>query len=191
MTSRPTAAVFTDEFFDTPNGKTAHGLVRFTRRYEIAAVIDSTAAGEDAGEALGIGPRGLPIVPDLTEALAVAKERELPATHFVIGLAPDGGRLSGRARVDVMDALGRGLAVDAGLHDYLSDDPEIGALARAQGVRLRDVRKPPPIKDLHFFSGKIEEVGALRIAVLGTGFFDGVPAEALTGKRRQAFAGLV
>lgn len=27
-----------------------------------------------------------------------------------------------------------------------------------------------------------------EISVLGTGFFDGVPAEALTGKRRQAFA---
>jgi uncharacterized NAD-dependent epimerase/dehydratase family protein len=67
-----------------------------------------------------------------------------------------------------MDALGRGLNVDSGLHDYLSDDPELAALARARGCRIRDVRKPPPIRDLHFFSGKIEEVKCLRIAVLGT-----------------------
>jgi uncharacterized NAD-dependent epimerase/dehydratase family protein len=162
------AVVYCEGAYRSPNGKTAHGLVRFTRRYEIAAVIDSTAAGEDAGEALGIGPRGLPIVPDLTEALAVAQERELPATHFVVGLAPDGGRLSERARLDVMDALGRGLHVDCGLHDYLSEDPEMSALARARGARIRDIRKPPPIRDLHFFSGKIEEVKSLRIAVLGT-----------------------
>jgi uncharacterized NAD-dependent epimerase/dehydratase family protein len=107
-------------------------------------------------------------VPDLTEALAVARERLLPVTHFVIGLAPDGGRLPDKARLDVMDALGRGLNVDSGLHDYLSDDPELAALARARGCRIRDVRKPPPIGELHFFSGKIEEVKALRIAVLGT-----------------------
>jgi uncharacterized NAD-dependent epimerase/dehydratase family protein len=162
------AIVFCEGAYRTPNGKTAHGLVRFTKRYRVAAVIDSTAAGEDAGEVLGNGPLGLPIVPDLTEAIAVARERNLEATHFVIGLAPDGGRLPEKARLAVMDALGRGLHVDSGLHDYLSDDPELSALARARGCRIRDVRKPPPINDLHFFSGKIEEVTALRIAVLGT-----------------------
>jgi uncharacterized NAD-dependent epimerase/dehydratase family protein len=162
------AIVYCEGAYRTPNGKTAHGLVRFTKRYRVAAIIDSTSAGEDAGEVLGNGPLGLPIVPDLTEAIAVASDRNLNGTHFVIGLAPDGGRLPEKARLAVMDALGRGLNVDSGLHDYLSDDPELAALARARGCRIRDVRKPPPIKDLHFFSGKIEEVKALRIAVLGT-----------------------
>jgi len=162
------AVVYCEGAYRTPNGKTAHGLVRFTRRYRVVAVIDSTSAGEDAGEILGNGPVGLPIVPDLNEALAVARDRDLPATHFVVGLAPDGGRLSDKARLDVMDALGRGLHVDSGLHDYLSADPELAALARARGCRIRDVRKPPPIRDLHFFSGKIDQVKALRIAVLGT-----------------------
>jgi uncharacterized NAD-dependent epimerase/dehydratase family protein len=162
------AIVYCEGAYRTPNGKTAHGLVRFTKRYRVAAIIDSTSAGEDAGEVLGNGPVGLPIVPDLTEAIAVASDRNLKATHFVIGLAPDGGRLPENARLAVMDALGRGLLVDSGLHDYLSDDPELSALARARGCRIRDVRKPPPIGDLHFFSGKIEEVKALRIAVLGT-----------------------
>lgn len=162
------AVVYCEGAYRTPNGKTAHGLVRFTRRYRVAAVIDSTSAWEDAGEVLGIGPSGLPIVPDLNEALAVARDRQLTATHFVIGLAPDGERLPDKARPDVMDALGRGLHVDSGLHDYLSDDPELAALARARGCRIRDVRKSPPIRDLHFFSGKIDQVKALRIAVLGT-----------------------
>jgi uncharacterized NAD-dependent epimerase/dehydratase family protein len=162
------AVVYCEGAYRTPNGKTAHGLVRFTRRYRVAAIVDSTAAGEDAGEALGDGPCGLPIVPDLTEAIAVAADGGIPATHFVIGLAPDGGRLPASARVAVMDALGRGLNVDSGLHDHLSDDPELATLARARNVRIRDVRKPAPIRDLHFFSGKIEDVGSLRIAMLGT-----------------------
>jgi uncharacterized NAD-dependent epimerase/dehydratase family protein len=34
------ALVYCDRAFNTPNGKTAHGLVRFTERYEIVGVID-------------------------------------------------------------------------------------------------------------------------------------------------------
>ncbi len=162
------AVVYCEGAFHTPNGKTAHGLVRFTKRYRVTSIIDSTAAGEDAGEYLGGEPSGILVVPDLTEAIAIARDRKLDATYFVVGLAPDGGRLSEKARLDVMDALGRGLNVDSGLHDYLADDAELAALARARGGRIRDVRKPPAIHDLHFFSGKIEEVDALRVAVLGT-----------------------
>ncbi len=32
------------------------------------------------------------------------------------------------------------------------------------GVTLRDVRKPPPVSELHFFSGKIAEVGSFKVA---------------------------
>jgi uncharacterized NAD-dependent epimerase/dehydratase family protein len=73
------AVVYCEGAYRTANGKTAHGLVRFTRRYRVAAIIDSASAGEDnAGEVLGIGPSGLPIVPDLTEALAIARDRQPP-----------------------------------------------------------------------------------------------------------------
>ena len=57
--------------------------------------------------------------------------------------------------------------IDSGLHDFLSDDPVIAALAAEKKVRIRDIRKPPERKDLHFFSGKIEEVDCLKLAVLG------------------------
>jgi uncharacterized NAD-dependent epimerase/dehydratase family protein len=52
-----------------------------------------------------------------------------PAAHFVVGLAPDGGRLSSRARKDLKHAIALGLNVDFGLHDYLLQDSELSKLA--------------------------------------------------------------
>ena len=46
------AIVYCEGAFNTLNGKTAHGLVRFCRRYAIAAVIDSRYSGQDAGDVL-------------------------------------------------------------------------------------------------------------------------------------------
>src|SRR5207249_3072702 len=79
----------------------------------------------------------------------------------VIGLAPDGGRLPPEARQAVLSAVRAGLNVDSGLHDFLGEDPEIASLAARHGVRLRDVRRPPPRHRLHFFSRKITEVPPL------------------------------
>ncbi len=170
------AVVYCEGAFGTPNGKTAHGLVRRTRRYEILSVIDSRHGGRDAAEILDCTPRGIPVHADLRSALTAAGGR---ATHFVIGLAPDGGKLPPEARSAVLDAIRAGLNADSGLHDFLSSDPEISRLAREKGVALRDVRKPPDREALHFFSGKIEEVTSCRIALLGT--------DSAVGKRTTAW----
>ncbi len=173
------AVVYCEGAFGTPHGKTAHGLVRFTRRYNVLSVIDSRRAGGDAGEILDGKPSGVPIVADLTAALEGAEAAASRATHLVIGLAPDGGRFPPESRADVMRAIEAGLNVDAGLHDYLGEDSELAALAERRGVVLRDVRRPPPRDSLHFFSGVIEQVEAPRIAVLGT--------DSAVGKRTTAW----
>lgn len=171
------ALVYCQGAFSTPNGKTAHGLVRFTRRYRILAVIDRSCAGHDAGQFLDGKPSGIPILADVRQALRRAWE--FRPTHLVIGLAPDGGRLPASARREIRDALRAGLHLDSGLHDFLSQDPEFASLARRHRVRIRDVRMPPPRSELHFFSGDIEKVGALRIAMLGT--------DSAVGKRTTAW----
>ncbi len=173
------AIVYCEGAFGTLNGKTAHGLVRRTERYEVLSVVDSRRAGHDAGELLDSRSRGIPVMPNLEEAVKAARESGTPATHLVIGLAPEGGRLPPHGRRDVAAAIRLGLNVDSGLHDFLSDDPELAALAREHGVTLRDVRKPPPRESLHFFSGRIEEVGSARVAVLGT--------DSAVGKRTTAW----
>lgn len=158
------AIVWCDGAFGTPNGKTAHGLVRFTRRYDVRAVIDRRHAGQDARTVLDNTPNGIGVVATVAEAIAKAPD----ARTLVIGIAPDGGRLTEHDRQAIFDALHAGLNVDSGLHDFITDDPEFVTLAGAKGVRLRDVRKPPKVTDLHHFSSRIDTVGALRVAVLGT-----------------------
>jgi uncharacterized NAD-dependent epimerase/dehydratase family protein len=173
------AIVYCEGAFGSPNGKTAHGLVRRSGRYRILSVVDSGLAGGDAGSILDGRPAGVPVVASIDEALSAARRDGVRPTHLVVGLAPDGGRLSGAARRDVALALERGLNVDSGLHDFLSEDPDLVALASRSQVVLRDVRKPPARDDLHFFSGKIEEVTSFRVALLGT--------DSAVGKRTTAW----
>lgn len=173
------AIVYCEGGFNTPIGKTAHGLVRFTRRYHVLTVVDSRYAGQDAGTVLDGKTNGIPIEGGLQSAVQRFRRAELTPTHLVIGLAPDGGRLSAAARADVKSAIGLGLHIDCGLHDFISEDPELAALAAEKGIVIRDVRKPPAVKDQHFFSGDIEKVGALKIAVLGT--------DSAVGKRTTAW----
>jgi uncharacterized NAD-dependent epimerase/dehydratase family protein len=171
-----TAIVYADGAFNTPNGKTAHGLVRFTRRYRVAGVIDRTYAGRDSGDVLDGKPNGIPVYADLEAALAAAGERP---THFVIGLAPDGGRLPDAGRKVVARAIRAGLNIDSGLHDFISNDARLAEAARQSGIRIRDIRKTPDRSELHFFTGQIEEVDCLKLAVLGT--------DSAVGKRTTAW----
>lgn len=172
------AFVYADGAYNTTNGKTAHGLVRFTERYNVVGVIDHNYAGKDAGMVLDNKIYNIPIYKDLDDAM----ERTAPdmkATTFVIGLAPDGGRLPGYARAAVKRALELGLNVDNGLHDFLYKDIELMDIALRNNCSIRDIRRTPDRDDLHFFTGKIEEVDCLKIAVLGT--------DSAIGKRTTAW----
>jgi uncharacterized NAD-dependent epimerase/dehydratase family protein len=173
------AIVYCEGAFNTPNGKTAHGLVRFTHRYHVLSVIDSRYAGQDAGLVLDGKKNGVPIAADLEIAMDSARLAGKAASHLVIGLAPDGGRLPPGARKDVAAALGLGLNVDCGLHDFLSEDPDLAQIATSKGVVIRDIRRCPDRNALHFFSGRIEQVRALKIALLGT--------DSAVGKRTTAW----
>ena len=173
------AVVYCEGCYGSTYGKTAHGLVRFTRRYHVAAVMDSTLAGQDAGVALDGESRDLPIVATLPEALEAVEQEGRCATHFVFGMAPDGGELDEDGRSAVLEAIDAGLDVDAGLHSFLNDDEELCEAAFSAGVKLRDVRRPPARGQLHFFSGKIEQVDSLVVAILGT--------DSGVGKRTTAF----
>ena len=99
------AIVYCEGMFNTLNGKTAHGLVRFTKRYKILSVIDSRHAGRDGGDLLDSRANGIPIFNSLDEAVRTADRSNRPATHFVVGMAPDGGRLPSVAKQDIREAI--------------------------------------------------------------------------------------
>jgi uncharacterized NAD-dependent epimerase/dehydratase family protein len=173
------AVIYCQGAFNTTYGKTAHGLVRFTQRYRVLSVVDSRYAGQDAGEVLDGKPNNIPIHTSVEAAVKAGESTDTPTTHLVMGVAPDGGRLSPQARRDFLTAIRLGLNIDSGLHQFLSEDPGMKQAAKQHNVQLRDVRKPPAQDQLHFFSSKIEEVTALKIAVFGT--------DSAIGKRTTAW----
>lgn len=162
------AIVYCDGAFNTPEGKTAHGLVRFTNRYNVLGVIDKKHAGQDAGKVLDQKSNGIMVYADLESALLALKTANQQIKYFVIGLAPDGGRLPQVALQTISYAMKNGMNVDSGLHDFISNNPIMNQLATENNVQIRDVRKTPDRDKLHFFTGEIEKVDCLKLAVLGT-----------------------
>ena len=179
MTDNPldgNAIVYCQGAFNTPNGKTAHGLARFTRRYRVLGIIDDRYAGQDSGQVLDGKANEIPVYANLGDALDKAGAS---VNYFVVGLAPDGGRLPDAGRKAVAEAIERGLNIDSGLHDFISNDPSLATAAKEQGVMIRDIRKTPDRDKLHFFTGDIEQVDCLKLAVLGT--------DSAIGKRTTAW----
>src|SRR5438094_3575419 len=157
------AVILCDGYFGQNTGKTANGLVRYSKRYTIVGVIDHTKAGRDAGEVLDGKANGISIVADLKEAI----ERGEPDT-LIVGVATFGGYIPQEYRPILREAIERGLNLVAGLHEFLTEDPEFVKLAEAHGVRLFDARKPRPIRDSKQFSDLTRQLPCLRIPVLGT-----------------------
>ncbi|HKZ23995.1 MAG TPA: DUF1611 domain-containing protein [Thermoplasmata archaeon] len=157
------AVILCDGYFGQSTGKTANGLVRYSKRFQIVAVVDRSRAGRDAGEVLDGTSKGVPIVADLDEAVA----RYRPDT-MIVGVATFGGYIPKEFRPVIRRAIEHGLSVASGLHEYLNDDPEFAALAREHGVRLLDVRRPRPIREAKQFSDLSRKLPCLRIPVLGT-----------------------
>ena len=160
-----TAIVYCEGNFGEIDGKTANGLVRHSERYEILSVIDSEKAGRDAGEVLGDPANGIPVWASLDEA--IADGGHTPA-FLIYGMAPSSGMLSPVERRLMLDAMGRGISIVNGLHEFLNDDPEFAAAAEAHQVSILDVRRPREKKNLRMFTGRISTVTCPRIAVLGT-----------------------
>ncbi len=174
------AIVYCEGLFGVHNGKTAHGLVRRSRRYKVLSVVDSLLAGQDAGEALDGQRRDIPILASLQQAIDAAREAGEAPTHFVAGMATQGGVFRPQDKQAIRQALEQGLHVVSGLHDFLTEDSELMQLAAASGVSITDVRKPKPVQELHFFTNRISQAQSFRIAVLGT--------DSGLGKRTTAYA---
>lgn len=163
---KKSAIVLTHGMLDSSNAKTCHGLIRGTERFDILAVIDYKQAGLDAGEVLDGQKRDIPIFASVKDYIA-ANAATKPA-YCIVGVALHGGILPEEFKSELFDAIKAGMGIVCGLHTFLSEDPAFSALAAQYGVELIDVRKPKPRSELHFWTGKIYEVRAPRIAVLGT-----------------------
>jgi uncharacterized NAD-dependent epimerase/dehydratase family protein len=162
---KETALVYCENQFGLADGKTAAGLVRHSEIYTIVGVIDSSLAGKDAGEELGDERSNIPIFTNLHEALT--KLSAVPDC-YIYGKAPLDTYISPVERLLVLEAMKKGMNIINGLHQFFSEDREFSDMAVKCDIRIKDIRKPPTIKDSHVFTGQISKVNVPVIAVLGT-----------------------
>jgi len=113
---------------DPHYGKTMRGVVRYAADPTVV-ILDSGRVGESY--------EGIPIVGAVGDALAYRP------TTALVGVATQGGRFPAAWRELLKECVTAGLDVENGLHEYLSDDPDLVALAARHGIELRDLRKPP------------------------------------------------
>jgi uncharacterized NAD-dependent epimerase/dehydratase family protein len=136
---------------DPHYGKTGNGVIRY-RPDDVVVVLDS---GSEEAE-----HQGFPLVRTVDEAL-----RYEPTTALV-GVATQGGRFPPAWRELLEDCIRAGLDIENGLHEFLSTDEEMIALAREHGVELRDLRKPPA--GLNVPTGENLTHGARSILMVGS-----------------------
>jgi len=88
---RERAIVYCEQVFGENDGKVANGLVRHSEKYEILGVIDSTKAGQDAGQVLDDSANGISIFSGIETALETLADHP---DYFIYGIAPTKSVLS-------------------------------------------------------------------------------------------------
>jgi uncharacterized NAD-dependent epimerase/dehydratase family protein len=136
---------------DPHYGKTARGVLKYGR-VPVVAILDSTHAGETH--------EGIPVVASVNDALC------FNPTTALVGVATQGGRFPPAWRELLKASIAKGLDLENGLHEFVSDDSELVDLARRHGVELRDLRKPPP--DLNVPTGANLDVPATIVLTVGS-----------------------
>lgn len=154
----PRFLILADGNFHPLESKTANSVVRYHPN-RVVAVLDREAAGKTVHDVLGFGG-AIPVVGSIEAGLA------LKPTAVMIGIAPAGGRLPDEWRGWLAKALAAGCDIISGLHTFISDDPELAALATKFGRTITDARKPP--KNLPIAAGEARLVDPFVVLTVGT-----------------------
>jgi uncharacterized NAD-dependent epimerase/dehydratase family protein len=162
------------------SSKTALGVIRYGGD-SVVAVLDSTRAGRSVAEWLG--PRyDIPVVATLHEALTHGP------TAMLVGLTTAGGRIPASWLAVLHAAIEHGLHIVSGLHQYISDDPELKAAADRHGVTLTDHRRPPEHQEIA--RGRTHRPGSRVVLTVGTDCSIGKMTAALELRGAARDAGL-
>jgi uncharacterized NAD-dependent epimerase/dehydratase family protein len=151
--------VLADGYLEERAAKTAHGVIRYSRD-RIAAILDRDHSGRDIKEVMPELDRSAPIVASIQEGLAHEP------TALLLGVATPGGWMPEEWRTWILEAIDAELEIVNGLHTMLNDDAEFVEHAQKHGVRLWDVRQPPP--NIPLFSGKSLEIPQRVVATVGS-----------------------
>ncbi|MGH2897543.1 MAG: DUF1611 domain-containing protein, partial [Solirubrobacteraceae bacterium] len=136
---------------DAHYGKTALGVLRY-RRADVVAILDSKRPGESID--------GVPVVATVEAALSFSP------TTALVGVATQGGRFPPEWIAILRRCIEAGIDIENGLHVFLNDDSELRGLADANGIELRDLRRPPA--DLSTATGAVFDVPGTIVLTVGS-----------------------
>ena len=136
---------------DAHYGKTMRGVVAYSP-HPTVAIVDSERPGESY--------EGIPVVASVQDGL------QYGPTTALVGVATQGGRFPPAWRDLLKASIEAGLDVESGLHEFVSDDPELVELAERHGVELRDLRRPPA--DLNVPTGENLQLAAKTVLTVGS-----------------------
>jgi uncharacterized NAD-dependent epimerase/dehydratase family protein len=136
---------------DPHYGKTMRGVVDYSP-HPTVVILDTQRRGETH--------KGIPVVGSVAEAM------QYEPTTALVGVATQGGRFPPAWRELLKDSIAAGLDVESGLHEFISEDPELVELAKSHGVELRDLRKPPA--DLNVPTGQNLKLSAKTVLTVGS-----------------------
>ncbi|MCF7824690.1 MAG: DUF1611 domain-containing protein [Candidatus Marinimicrobia bacterium] len=159
------ALVYCENEFGKIDGKVANGLARHSEKYAILGIIDSTKEGLDSGEYLDDIKNGIPIFSSIDQAVEVLG---YVPEYFIYGIAAQAAYLVQEQREIILAAMKTGMNFVNGLPEFFTDDDEFIRKAIEYQVQIYDLRKSPPRKNLHNFTGRIHDVKTPVITVLGT-----------------------
>lgn len=159
------AIIYCENEFGKIDGKVANGLIRYSEKYKIVGVIDSTKAGQDTGECLDGVKNGTLIYKDMEAAI---NSLGATPTYFIYGIAPLTSFLNQEQREIILLAMELGMDIVNGLPEFFTEDKEFVQKAIEHNIKIYDIRKPPERKDLHHYSGRIREIKIPVVTVFGT-----------------------
>ena len=152
MTKARRILILGEGFSHDPHyGKTMRGIIRYGPD-PVVAILDSARAGETQD--------GIPVVGTVNDSLC------FDPTVAVVGVATQGGRFPPAWRQLLKSCIAKGLDLESGLHEYISEDLELIELAQRHGVELRDLRRPPD--GLNVPTGANLEVEAKIVLTVGS-----------------------
>ena len=164
------AIVLTNGKFDTKSAKTAHGLIRGSKRFTIKSVIDD----KFHAKYVHINKHGNISMSNTKSNISVFKNVEsflatgIDVNYCIIGVAAAGGILPKEMRDDVILALNNNISIINGLHSILNYDSQLKEIADKNNVEIYDIRSSISRDYLSFWSGKIYDVKSPKIVVMGT-----------------------
>lgn len=129
------ALVYSENEFGKVDGKVANGLVRYSEKYKIVGVIDSTKAGLDAGEYLDGIKKGIPIFIGINDTL---NNLGYIPKYFIYGIAPLAPFLDKGQRQIILTAMEKGINIVNGLPEFFTDDEEFMQKAIECNVKIFD-----------------------------------------------------